>query len=86
MSMCHLPARMLDDGCIDQLLRYHLPRRDCLGGALRTPMEPNAALMPVLDLLRAQGANALAPAPTGPIAGDLSRDDAHMSNARGLVA
>ena len=24
MSMCHLPARMLDEGCIDQFLRYHL--------------------------------------------------------------
>ena len=37
MSMCHLPARMLNEGCIDQFLRYHLPRCDCLGGALRTP-------------------------------------------------
>jgi len=25
MSMCHLPAHMLDEGCIDQFLRYHLP-------------------------------------------------------------
>lgn len=24
MSMCHLPAHMLDDGCIDQFLIYHL--------------------------------------------------------------
>ena len=22
MSMCHLPARMLEDGCIDQFLSY----------------------------------------------------------------
>ena len=39
MSMCHLRVHMLDEGCIDQFLRYHLPRRDCLGGALRTPRE-----------------------------------------------
>ena len=48
MSMCHLPAHMLNEGCVDQFLRYHLPRCDCLGGALRTPMELHAALMPVL--------------------------------------
>ena len=50
MSMCHLPARMLDEGCIAQFLRYHLPRCDCLGGALRPPMELHAALMPVLEM------------------------------------
>ena len=65
MSMCYLPARTLDEGCIDQFLRYHLPRCDCLGGALRTPMELHAALMPVLEILRAQGVTACAPAPTG---------------------
>jgi integrase/recombinase XerC len=86
MSMCHLPARMLDEGCIDQFLRYHLPRCDCLGGALRTPTELHAALMPVLEILRAQGVIACAPAPTGPIADELSRYDAHMSSARGLAA
>ena len=85
MSMCHLPARMLDEGCIDQFLRYHLQRCDCLGGALRTPMELHAALMPVLAILRAQGVTACAPAPTGPIADELSRYDAHMCSARGLA-
>ena len=35
MSMCNLPAQMLDDGCIDQFLSYHLPRCDCPGRALR---------------------------------------------------
>ena len=55
MSMCHLPVHMLDEGCIDQFLRYHLPRCDCLGGALRTPMELHAALVPVLEILRAEG-------------------------------
>ena len=86
MSMCHLPAHMLDKGCIDQLLRYHLPRCDCLGGALRTPMELHAALMPVLEILRVEGVIARAPAPSGPIADELNRYDAHMSSARGLAA
>ncbi len=63
MSMCHLPARMLDEGCIDQFMRYHLPRCDCLGGALRTPTELHAALTPVLEILRTQGVIACAPAP-----------------------
>ena len=72
ISMCHLPARMLDEGCIVQFVRYHLPRCDCLGGALRTPTELHAALMPVLEILRAQGLIAREPAPTGPIADELS--------------
>ena len=92
ISMSHLPARMLDEGCIDQFLRYHLSRCDCLGGALRTPTELHAALMPVLEILRAEGVIARAPAPTptptptGPIADEPSRYDAHMSSARGLAA
>jgi integrase/recombinase XerC len=85
MSMCHVPAPMLDDGCIDQFLTYHLPRCDCLGGALRTPTDLHAALVPVLEILRAEGAIARAPAPTGPIADELSRYDAHMDSARGLA-
>jgi integrase len=86
MSMCHLPAHLLDDGCIDQFLRDHLPHCDCLGGALRTPRELHAALMPVLEILRAEGVIARAPAPTSPIADELSRYDTHMRNARGLAA
>ena len=84
--MCHLPVHMLDEGCIDQFMRYHLPRCDCLGGALRTPKELHAALIPVLEILRAEGIIARAPAPTGPIADELSRYDAHMYSARGLAA
>jgi integrase/recombinase XerC len=72
MSMCHLPVHWLDEGCIDQFLRHHVPRCDCLGGALRTPMELHAALMPVLEILRAEGVIARAPAPTGPIADELT--------------
>jgi hypothetical protein len=86
MSMCYLPASMLDEGCIDHFLRCHLQRCDCLGGALRTPTELHAALMPVLEILRVQGVIARTLAPTGPIADELSRYDAHMSRARGLAA
>ena len=53
MSLCSLPARMLDEGCIDQFLRFHLPRCVCLGGALRTPNEARAALTPLLEIGRA---------------------------------
>lgn len=86
MSMCHLPARMLDEGCIDQFLRYHLPRCDCLGGALRTPNEAHAALVPMLEILRAEGVIARPAVPTGPIADELRSYDAHMRDARGLAA
>jgi integrase len=85
MSMCSLPARLLDEGCVDQFLRYHLPRCDCLGGALRTPNEARAAVMPVLEILRREGVIAPVPVPTGPIADELNRFDAHMRNASGLA-
>lgn len=68
MSMCHLPVHMLDDGCIDQFLRYHLPRCDCPGGALRAPRELHAALVPLLAILRAEHVIAQPPVPTGPVA------------------
>ena len=84
--MCHPPTHMVNDGCIDQFLRYHLPRSDCLGGALLKPSEPYAALITVLEILRAEGVLVRAPAPTGLIADRLSRYDVHMSNARGLAA
>jgi integrase len=86
MSMCNLPVRMLDDGCIDQFLRYHLPRCDCPGGALRTPRELHAALVPLLAILRERNVIARPPPPTGPIADELRRYDAHMRDARGLAA
>ena len=86
MFMCHLSAHLLDDGCIDQFLHYHLPRCDCLGGALRTPNDLHAALMHVLEILRAEDVIARVLLPTGPIAAELSSYDAYMSNARGLAA
>ncbi len=85
MSVCHLPARMLNEGCIDQFLRYHLPRCDCLGGALRTPNEAHAALVPMLEILRTEGVIARPPAPAGPVADELRSYDAHMRDARGLA-
>jgi integrase/recombinase XerC len=86
MSMCHLPVHMLDDGCIDQFLRYHLPRCDCPGGALRTPRELHAALVPLLAILRTGHVIAQPPTPTGPIADELHSYDAYMRDARGLAA
>ena len=85
LSMCHLSAHMLDEGCIDQFLRYHLPRCDCLGGALRTPNEAHAALVPLLEILRLEGVIARPPTAAGPIADELRSYDAHMCDARGLA-
>ena len=85
LSMCHLSAHMLNEGCIDQFLRYHLPRCDCPGGALRTPNEAHAALVPLLEILRLEGVITRLPAATGPIADELRSYDAHMCDARGLA-
>jgi integrase/recombinase XerC len=76
---------LVDEGCIDQFLRYHLPRCVCLGGALRTPNEVHAALVPMLEILRAEGVIARPTAPAGPIADELRSYDAHMRDARGLT-
>ena len=86
MSMCQLPARMLNEGCIDQFLRFHLPRCACLGGALRTPSEAHAALIPMLEILRVEGVIARPPVPAGPIADELRGYDAYMRDARGLAS
>lgn len=86
MSMCHLPVCMLDDGCVDQFLRYHLPRCDCPGAALRTPRELHAALVPLLAILRDRNVITRPPRPSGPIADELRSYDTHMRNARGLAA
>jgi integrase len=76
---------MLDEGCIDQFLRYHLPRCDCPGGALRTPRDLHAALVPLLAILRDQQVIARPPPPAGPIADELRGYDTHMRDARGLT-
>jgi integrase/recombinase XerC len=86
MSMCSLRENMLDEGCIDQFLRYHLPRCDCPGGPLRTPRELHAALVPVLAILRSAHVIAQPPTREGPIADELRSYDAYRRNARGLAA
>ena len=85
MSLCSLPAHMLSDGCIDQFLRYHLPRCDCPDPVVRTPRDLHAALVALLALLRQQRVIAELPSPTGAVAGELRRYDIHMRDARGLA-
>ena len=86
LAMCHLPVHMLDEGCIDHFLRYHLPCCDCLGGVLRSPAEAHAALIPLLEILRVD--NIVAPpfTPTGPIADELCRYETYMCEVRGLAS
>ena len=81
-----LPAHLLDEGCIDQFLRYHLPRCDCPDPVVRTPRELHGSLVQLLALLRRQGVIREPPPQTGPIADELRRYDAHMRDARGLAA
>ena len=54
-------------------------------GALRTPNEAHAALIPLLEILRLEGVITRLPAATGPIADELRSYDAHMCDARGLA-
>lgn len=86
LAMCHLPVHMVDEGCIDHFLRYHLPSCDCLGGVLRSPIEAHAALIPLLEILRIE--NIIAPpfTPTGPIADELCRYETYMCEVRGLAS
>jgi len=85
MAQCFLTAELLDDGCIDQFLRYHLPRCDCPGEALRTPQLLHAALTALLAILRERGVISALPTPAGPIADELRNYDTSMRNARGLA-
>lgn len=85
MVQCSIPADLLDDGCIDQFLRYHLPRCDCPGEALRTPKALHAALTALLAILRERGVIAELPTPAGPIADELRNYDTSMRDARGLA-
>ena len=86
LAMCRLPAHMVDEGCIDHFLRYHLPCCDCLGGVLRSPAGAHAALIPLLEILRVD--NIIAPpfTPTGPIADELCRYETYMCEVRGLAS
>jgi len=86
MSMCSLPARMIDEGCVEQFLRCHLPRCDCPRCAPRTPSDAHGAMIPMLEILRVEGVIAWPPVPSGSIADELRRYDAHMRDACGLAA
>ena len=86
MSICSLPARMLDEGCVEQFLRCHLPRCDCPRWAPRTPSDAHAAMVPMLEILRVEGVIARPPTRSGPIADELRRYDVHMRDACGLAA
>jgi hypothetical protein len=50
---------MLDEGCVEQFLRCHLPRCDCPRWAPRTPSDAHAAMVPMLEILRVEGVIAL---------------------------
>ena len=85
MSLCRLSANKLDESRVDQFLHDHLPHCGCPSHAVRHPREAHAALMPLLAMLRQQGVIAELPTPTGPIAEELERYNAHMRDARGLA-
>ena len=86
MALCRLSAERLDESRVAQFLHEHLPHCGCPASAMRHPREAHAALMPLLALLRERGVISDLPSPTGPIADELSRYDAHMRDARGLSA
>lgn len=86
MSSCSLHANQLDEGCIDQFFRYHLPRCDCQNEAVRTPRDLRAALLALLAQLRQQHVIKQLASASGPIADELRRYDAHMRDAQGLAS
>jgi integrase len=86
MALSRLSAERLDESRVEQFLREHLPHCGCAGPAMRHPREAHAALMPLLALLRQRGVIGDLPSPSGPIAEELARYDAHMRDARGLDA
>lgn len=86
MARCRLEAKQLDEAFVDQFLNFHLPRCDCHATALRTYGDLRAGLGHLLASLRERQFIAEPPSPTGPIAEELCRYDAHMRDARGLAA
>lgn len=85
MTRCHITADQLDEACTDQFLSFHLPTCDCHCAALRTHSDLSAGLGHLLAVLREQRVIAELLPPTGPIADELNRYDAHMRDARGLA-
>ncbi|HEY6612665.1 MAG TPA: tyrosine-type recombinase/integrase [Pseudomonas sp.] len=86
MTRCRLAAGQLDEDFVDQFLNHHLPRCDCHATALRTRRDLSAGLGHLLAVLRQQRVIPEQPSPTGPVAEELCRYDAHMRDARGLAA
>jgi integrase/recombinase XerC len=86
MTRCRLAAEQLDEDFVDQFLNHHLPRCDCHATALRTHGDLSAGLGHLLAVLRQQRVIPERPSPTGPVAEELCRYDAHMRDARGLAA
>ena len=86
MTRCRLAAGQLDEDFVDQFLNHHLPRCDCHATALRTRGDLSAGLGHLLAVLRQQRVIPEQPSPTGPVAEELCRYDAHMRDARGLAA
>ena len=86
MSVSRIPAQVLDDDCIDRFLRYHVACCDCPVPVVREPRDLHAALVPLLAILRDRRVIAEPASPTGPVADELSRYDAHMCDARGLAS
>jgi integrase/recombinase XerC len=85
MTRCRLAPEQLDEDFVDQFLNHHLPRCDCHATALRTRGDLSAGLGHLLALLRRQRVIPERPSPTGPVAEELCRYDAHMRGARGLA-
>ncbi len=86
MARCTLTADQLDEDCVKQFLDFHLPCCDCHCGALRNRDQLRAGLGLLLEVLRDQRVIAELLPPTGPVAEELHRYDAHMRDARGLAA
>jgi integrase/recombinase XerC len=85
MARCTLTVGQLDDDCVNQFLSFHLPNCDCHSIALRSHDQLRAGLGLLLEVLRDQRVIAELLPPTGPIAEELDRYDAHMRDARGLA-
>jgi integrase/recombinase XerC len=86
MTRCKLTAEQLDEDLVVQFLDHHVPRCDCPPMALRSRVYLSAGLGHLLTVLRLQHVISERPSPSGPIAEELARYDAHMRDARGLTA
>jgi len=83
MPRCRLSADQIDEALVEQFLDSHLARCDCHATALRTHGDLRAGLAHLLVSLREQQVILEPPRPSGPIAEELYRYNAHMRDARG---